>query len=135
MLLPWKEMRGRPAAPETSLFLDYTSLGPMSGLLTAWNNKHWAVIATNLGSCLLILTVGFLSKADFVLLTPRTDNLFNRSLRSQPHVCNQPQCHTDCNNPVWPLQWSFPSGSPCYPVVHILWYPGKWARISERHIY
>ena len=59
ILLPWKEMRIRPVAPETSLLLDYLSLSPMTGLLTAWNNGHWAVVAADLGSFLLILIVNF----------------------------------------------------------------------------
>ena len=62
-------MRRQPAAPERSLLLDYTSLGPSSGLLAAWNNGHWAVIATNLGSCLLILAVRFLPEICSNLLT------------------------------------------------------------------
>ena len=70
MLQPWQEMRGRPAAPEISLLLDYISLSPMSGLLQAWNNGHWAVMATNLGSCLLILLVRFPSTRRPNLLTP-----------------------------------------------------------------
>ena len=69
MLQPWQEMRGRPAAPETSLLLDYISLSPISGLLQAWNSGHWAVIATNLGSCLLILLVCFPSISRPNLLT------------------------------------------------------------------
>lgn len=83
-------MRERSAPPDKSVLLDYVSLNPISSLLAAWNNKHWAVVATNLGSCLLIFIVGLLSKLRLNLLNPRTDNLLHGSSRSQPHVCNQP---------------------------------------------
>lgn len=63
-------MGERPAAPEKSSLLDYNSISPMSGLLAAWNNGHWAVIATDLGSWLLILLVCFVPGVLFELLTP-----------------------------------------------------------------
>lgn len=69
-LLSWKEMRKGLAAPEKSVFLDYMSLSPISSSLTAYDNRHWAVVATNLGSCLLILIVGLVSRTFGNVLTP-----------------------------------------------------------------
>lgn len=69
-LLPWKEMREGPAALEKSLSLDYISLGPIRSSLTAWNNGHWVVIATDLGSYFLIMIVSFPSNACLNVLTP-----------------------------------------------------------------
>lgn len=62
-------MHEGPAALEKSLILDYISVSPISSLLTAWNNGHWVVIATNSGSCLLILIVGILSIINLNVLT------------------------------------------------------------------
>lgn len=48
--MPWDLIASRPQAVQTSLFLDYVSPDPVSGLVSAVRNRHYPVVAVILGS-------------------------------------------------------------------------------------